>query len=282
MKLYNHYLITMFNLKLNWKDCKTNSEDDYYLKSRFELFEKYTFPSVKSQSNINFKWLVLFSASTDKKYIEHYINRYCLEFKNFIPIFIDDKEANNFRKIVLDYINKDNDKIYTITTRCDNDDIIHKDFISEIQSCVNNNETNELIISFSDGYQYEEKSRILRKYKFPTNHFTSLISNYNDKTIYDFLHMDIMDSATCYFINGKRMWIEVIHENNLMNCMGGIKFSDYIKKYDLTYQFNVCLKSEFSIFSLFFYYIKFIMAKIIKKRKRIFFFFFRKLKYRDI
>ena len=43
-----HYLITMFNIYRPYQDQKKLFNNDSYLKERFELFEKYTVPSVKA------------------------------------------------------------------------------------------------------------------------------------------------------------------------------------------------------------------------------------------
>ena len=71
----NHYLITRFNLKkTNWNPrWKINQQlalSDEWLKYRFELFEKYCFPSVYNQSNQNFTWCVFFDIKTPDYYKE--------------------------------------------------------------------------------------------------------------------------------------------------------------------------------------------------------------------
>ena len=58
---FKHYIITRFNLSQRWdKDSLGNKVlDDNWLKNRFQLFENYCFPSLKSQTNKNFEWWVL-------------------------------------------------------------------------------------------------------------------------------------------------------------------------------------------------------------------------------
>ena len=61
-KSYKHFIITRFNIRANY-GCKLKNpennpmnrilEEDY-LKERFSIFEKYTLPSIKRQTNPNF------------------------------------------------------------------------------------------------------------------------------------------------------------------------------------------------------------------------------------
>ena len=74
---YKHYLITRFNLRVQYgcklKDPDNNPMlrifDDDYLEERFDIFEKYTLPSVKNQINQNFTWVVLFHKNTPNTFL---------------------------------------------------------------------------------------------------------------------------------------------------------------------------------------------------------------------
>lgn len=242
------------------------SKDKNYLKNRFELFERYTFPSIQNQTNKNFDWIVLFSNSTPEIFREK-ISGYQKRMDNFIPLYIEDSNAKEFRSFLVSYIKQDTNDQCIVTTRCDNDDILSKYFIEEVQNNVKNNE--EYILSFPNGYQYDEKTQSLRKYYFPTSHFTTLVSFKNDKTIYDYLHMDIMDNAEVKLIEIAPLWIEVIHGENVYNCMGSIHFSDYIQEYDLNDNFSVPLVAKHNKIHSFFLYIYFAIHKLWVKRRRI-------------
>lgn len=260
-----HYIITMFNLRLTWGGVDY-SKDKNYLKNRFQLFEQYTLPSIRNQSNSNFDWIVLFSNSTPGVFREK-ISRYQKEIANFIPLFIEDSQALEFRSILVSYIKKDTTDYCVVTTRCDNDDILSTHFVEEIQNNVKYNE--EYVLSFPNGYQYDEKTLALRKYYFPTSHFTTFVSNNKDRTIYDFLHMDIMDNCKVELVDTAPLWIEVIHGENVYNCMGSIHFSDYIREYDLKEGFSVPLVAKHSMLHTLFLYIYFAMHKFWVKRGRI-------------
>ena len=67
--MFQHYLITRFNLKKEgWDTSKNNIPvlTEEWLERRFKLFETFCFPSVKHQSNQNFTWFVYFDVDTPK------------------------------------------------------------------------------------------------------------------------------------------------------------------------------------------------------------------------
>lgn len=106
--------------------------DEKYLDNRIRLFEKYTFPSIKNQTNKNFKWLVLFSDQTPEKYKNH-MNKLQMECEMFCPLYLQDEEAydfDNYLKSVLENFKCD---VY-ITTRIDNDDAISVKMVERIQN----------------------------------------------------------------------------------------------------------------------------------------------------
>src|SRR5699024_7392503 len=193
------------------------STDEDYLRSRFDLFLKYTVPSVNSQTRKEFEWLVLFSDQTPTHYrkeIEEIKNR-C---PHLSPIFLNSKI--NYKEFVTKYIkSKLDNKTPMNTTRLDNDDAIRNDFIQKIQKSVETLEEKDQVLIFPDGFQYEEKTGAIANYCFPENHFSTLIC-YGEEvnTILDYNHMEISKLYPTIFLEkSKAMWIEVIHDNNLLN-----------------------------------------------------------------
>lgn len=63
--MIRHFILTRFNLRLWTKDKKQQpTRTSEWLEKRFQLFETFCLPSIKSQSVKNFKWIVLFDEST--------------------------------------------------------------------------------------------------------------------------------------------------------------------------------------------------------------------------
>lgn len=260
-----HYIITLFNLKLTWGGVDYASNENY-LSHRFDLFEHYTMPSIIGQTNQHYTWLVLFSASTPDTY-KNRIAGYEKRYPNFTPLFIEDSKARNFREELRKYIKENTNDECVVTTRCDNDDILNIHYIEEVQK--NIQEGTEYILSFPNGYQYDKARNVLRKYYFPTSHFTTFVSNGKEKNIYDFLHMKIYDEARVIQMETVPFWVEVIHGENVFNCMGGTRFADYQKEFALIHEFNVDISGKFNTVQLWIMYIYYLVHKIYQKKNRI-------------
>ena len=194
---------------------------------RLELFSNYCLPSVINQSNKNFKWLLFFDSSTSDKYrakIESILQKNDL----IVPFYIDGMPK--FNEAILNYL-KENaaDKDYLITSRIDNDDCIHKDFINEIQKQFNKQEF--LAIDNINGYTLQvEPNFILGKKEHIFNPFISLIErNDNPKTVWHYVHNMWKKETRLIHLSEKRLWLSVIHGKNKVNEFdgyGNIKWCD--------------------------------------------------------
>lgn len=217
----NHYLITRFNLKsADWNHTKNGDEvlTDLWLEERFYLFENYCLPSVKNQTNQDFKWCVFFDEKTPQKYVLR-ISRITQDYPNFKALFIKGMESltESFIKYIEESIS-DKDKLI-ITSRLDNDDIIHKDFVEIIQNYFVL-EPN-CIIDLRKGYQVtiESKQTQIRSIDFQFNQFVSYVEEIDKpiKTVMDKMHREWKNNATVKVFNQKELWIELIHLSNKLN-----------------------------------------------------------------
>lgn len=216
-----HFLITRFNLKNPyWLD--QNKEyyvlSDKWLNDRFDIFETYCLPSVKNQSNQNFIWLVFFDVDTPKHYLSK-IHKIAENFENFKPVFIDGfKELGSELKLQIQ-LNSLNSDDYFITTRLDNDDIIHKDFIKTIQDLYI--PQSKSIIDLRLGYQVillKNNTTEIRDFKVSYNPFLSVITKLSDFDNLMTKKHDYWKVIPHKIINDtQHMWIQVIHQNNKLN-----------------------------------------------------------------
>jgi hypothetical protein len=215
---FSHLLLTRFNVKS--KTTKAGIiPDKAWLNHRFKLFAQFCYPSVYSQSNQNFKWLIFFDTETPESFKEK-INEYS-QWENCIPIYTDlifDDDGSfpeELRKKIIRYINPKSK--YLITTRIDNDDAICKQYIDMIQN--NFNEQKCEAINFVYGYQFY-KGKIYLRFTPQGSHFISLIENYEGdsfKTVFCTGHGGLSTIATVKNIKSKPAWLEVIHERNVVN-----------------------------------------------------------------
>lgn len=236
-----HFLITRFNLKSEiWTHSKNGLDilSKAWLDDRFELFETYCLPSVANQSNQNFTWLILFDIDTPKVFktqIESLIKGY----SNFTVLYIDGfKElTTSVSAFIKNNIAKE-DK-YIITTRLDNDDVLHKDFIKTIQA--HYVEKDNCLIDLQKGYQLiiEDQNHTVKLFYSKLNPFLSVIEASNNfGTIVSKKHNEWLDAALIE-IKSQPMWIQLIHAQNLINANDySLKWANNFKPEAFSLQLN--------------------------------------------
>lgn len=212
---YKHLIITRFNIK-------TSDSQDYrlnikYLKYRFELFEKYCLPSIKGQTCQLFSWLLLLDEQTPA-YFKEKINSYKKQYNNINPIYLP--PCSNAKDIYVTICNRCAAKTdYLITTRIDNDDVLHKNYIQEIQEYFSSHHISEpTVISFSKGIQYYHNKDIALHINYPSNHFITLIepTSISHNSVLGYDHTKIKKLFPLIIIK-KVMWLEVVHDTNIIN-----------------------------------------------------------------
>jgi len=132
--IFEHYLITRFNLKNpKWKFTKNNELllNDQWMDERIALFAHFCLPSVVAQTNKNFKWLLYFDNDTSEKHraqISQLLQPHFFIEAHYIdgmPMLVE-----SIRQYIATHVKTE----YLITSRIDNDDSISKYFIETIQS----------------------------------------------------------------------------------------------------------------------------------------------------
>jgi hypothetical protein len=263
---FHHFIITRFNLKQSiWEFDKYGGpvNNDSWLKDRFELFERYCFPSIKAQTNQNFTWLVYFDVDTPENFkVKN--NQLKNDFTNFTPKYVVNFSAfeNELPKHINSHL-KD-EEAYIITTRLDNDDCFHRNTVDVIQShFVPEHKT---IIDLSNGlYLLMGKTNKLSvKNNVVSGPFISLVERVEKSheflTVYDREHLLWINDATYINIRNGYYWLQIIHDRNLSNNLrGNITFNKkLLKGYDFLEPISFSIK----------YYI-FIILKKIKLIKTI-------------
>lgn len=221
--MFQHYILTRFNLRAtDWTVTKNKEKvlTEEWLKERFDLFENFCFSSVKNQSNQNFKWLVFFDVNTPESY-KIKVEEFRKSYENFYPFFIDGMP--NFLPEIIKNIKLLDTEKYIITSRLDNDDSIHEDYVEAIQSYFD--KQNHLAIDLIDGYtlQIGEKIRLgFQKHLY--NPFISLIEKKEDdfKTVwFRSRHGSWKYEKNIIRVKDKRLWLGIIHSKNKVNKFEG-------------------------------------------------------------
>ncbi len=234
--MFKHFLITRFNLrKDDWTTNKKNIAvlTEEWHKNRFNLFTNYCFPSVQSQTNKDFLWLVFFDSTTPNTY-KKVIASLQEEMTNFIPIYIDG--MSQFLPSIKSYIN-DFKEEYIITSTLDNDDCISRMYIDEVQKRFDQQEF--MAVDFIDGYTIQTQSLIkVGKKLHQYNPFISLIEKNNSpKTICNVSHRIWKKEKRILQIRDVRVWTSVIHPENKVNEFTGygkVNLKDFFTNFILS------------------------------------------------
>jgi hypothetical protein len=217
MGQFNHFFLTKFNVR-SFPDLRPGC-DPVWLENRFRLFDRYCLPSVRNQSNQNFKWLVFFDADTPESFKQK-IAEYTTKWENFVPLYLDiplpyGEFPAAVREVVRQVVAPDCE--YLITTWLDNDDAIHQDYVSMIQDNFSRQDAETL--NFIFGYQLSE-GKLYFDFEM-ANHFISLIEKYDPDSFNTCLckpHKEIYQVCnSAQKIICKPAWIEVVHGSNYMN-----------------------------------------------------------------
>jgi hypothetical protein len=222
MAIFEHFLLTQFNLKVRHSSPLTRL-DPTWLESRFELFDRFCYPSVRTQSEQNFKWIVYFDSQTPilfKDKIAEYAN-----WKNFIPIYLDDELTDEVnRKTILNHFSSA--ASYLITTRIDNDDAICKSYIKDIH--LNFDEQEFKFMSFINGHVLHVDGRLYR-FRYLNNPFISLIERIDQSDVSSFRtvlcgpHTELSKIGSMKQIQTPFSWLQIIHGKNVSNKIRGLR-----------------------------------------------------------
>ncbi|MGK4567618.1 glycosyltransferase [Flavobacterium sp. 3HN19-14] len=226
--MFDHYLMTRFNLRYKkWEFTKNNESllTDEWMEDRMWLFESFCFPSVISQTNKNFKWLLFFDITTTEKFrarIENLIKPY-----DFIELYYVDGMPSFIPEIV-NIIEGRKQNPYVITTRIDNDDTIHRNFIDEVQKQFDSQDFR--VIDIAAGYSLNLNPWMLGKKEQLFNPFVSLIEKHDQpKTVWSTAHNIWKKENRITRISDKRLWLSIIHQKNKVNEFDGygdVKWND--------------------------------------------------------
>lgn len=254
---FKHIILTHFNIKLTEDGDRCFSTDknnqptieDSWMEKRFQLFDKYCFPSVQGQTNQNFKWLLFMDSDTLPKYREQ-IAQYSQQFDKLAIIYIDPVEKDKIHEVVSPILKSylDEEDEYVITTNLDNDDSIHKDMVDELQRAFLANPEASLY-RLVYGYQYFEDLNFLMKMRYPHNHFLTLATKVNPEVdiipITSYEHGSAHRKLTYRDVKIDPMWIEIVHQSNVNNNLRvklKIRYTPVIRAINLNKRFHIDVK----------------------------------------
>ncbi|MDO4200582.1 MAG: glycosyltransferase [Bacteroidales bacterium] len=264
--IVTRFNLPIFQAKVGGAPSK--SCDREYLQYRFDLFERYCMPSMVNQTNQNFKWFVLFDANTPQDFqrrawgwhekyenlVPCFLNLHdytsispeyedlCTEYdtivKKYYPsrsLDLDVDRERGLRKVtpqfVLDAIKQcsANTPDYYLTTRIDNDDAFHKDFVKTVQKRFIQN-PKHVVYDYVYSYKYILNEGIVYRYPLQNGHFLTLAEPTSKlfQSILYWNHLYIDKFVEVEHIYQQPLQTELIHGNNVVNDFTGLSISGLI------------------------------------------------------
>lgn len=209
-------ILTRFNLNHDAESCTRHLDHDW-LVQRVEIFEQYCLPSIASQSDADFDWVVMFDLQTPIDILSRIEedSRHCQQLKiKLLPFYANYNDA--YAAIGREYIGK---VLRLITIRLDNDDALNRRFIELVRQKLPVESNGKIILSFPQGLQLFVKPQTLMRVKCKDNHFLVLAENAdaNVKTSLGFEHTTATRNLhTTIFSTSEPMWLEVVHNLNII------------------------------------------------------------------
>ncbi len=219
---FRHFILTRFNVNIEPTDFRLRL-DNAWLSLRFDLFQKFCFPSVRGQSSQDFTWLVLFDEKTPERF-RRLIDVY-KKYPNFRPVFCGEYKTI---KPQLAALMRDlaPDVEWLLSTRLDNDDALACLFVEclrQLAGSVNPEELSPedtLFINFTNGVQYCESK--VYAFEDVTNAFISLLERRaKPRTVFWVDHPSIYEVSRVMQARTKPLWLQNVHGTNLYNYIRG-------------------------------------------------------------
>lgn len=210
-----HFLLTRFDVRIpGWGD--PNLE---WRMHRITLFRKYCLPSVRLQSNKNFRWLVFFDAHNKD------INGPIIEeasdcIQGFTPVLL----ADDFKIDGLISFLRQRRALgrALLTTRLDNDDALCPDFVDLVQGAARAhlNSRDKLAINCCNGWVLQDHD--LRSSRQDSNPFISMLETDSEIiSAWACAHLEIEKRFNILQIEDDPAWLQVIHGRNKVNIIQG-------------------------------------------------------------
>jgi len=175
---YEHVIITRFSYRFTNRMPIGNLFDSDRLKRRFELFETFCLPSVLSQINPNFYWVIVVDPELPTNYLDTLYRHVAKFYASSLYATRGPRQIFIYRwtyNTTLAHIEWLNSLIplnrkYFITTRLDDDDCISRDFTNLVAEHLRTSTIKGFkLISFSSGYYWYNQPSLTYGIFKPTN-----------------------------------------------------------------------------------------------------------------
>jgi hypothetical protein len=217
---FEHFVITRyfvrFNEKANDRDAKLRASPGW-LENRLELFKKFCLPSVTAQSIQNFRWLIYFDEDVPANYLAQ-VRALTSVHKNIEIITCRFFNTELLVSSVRSYL--DSNTKWVLTTRLDNDDGWHRDFVKILHTQLQFEQRE--FLNFPVGVIYYSDRTYL--YKHPSNAFISFLERSdNFLTVWCGQHLYLDRVAPVRQLPTFPAFLQAVHSQTQSNKPRGVR-----------------------------------------------------------
>lgn len=219
---FQHIVLTRFNLYGAFS-FHPEPPTAKWQKERIELFEKFCLPSMIAQKQNNFTWFVMFDAASDKV-LRAKVEEWKRACPMFFPMYFERERRWQIAKQTIVNEILEPGVTHLLSTRLDNDDALHENFVRLVQSKIAYRKDEALVIDAPNGYRLDlEKKWVYERYKYCSpfiSYLEKLEPGTLPKTVLWFPggHDKAFNYAPVISIKS-RTWLQVIHGDNLTNAI---------------------------------------------------------------
>ena len=247
------FMNVYFDFLKNEYLCDEFDIDDW-LNTRINIFKNTTLKSIQNQTNKNFEcWLFMCKDFCNKSNLNKIEE--LQEFFDIRTIFLPKKSFNKKRDFIPLIQKYCKNKNYLITTALDSDDLIHKNFINEIQINTSYDFEDIDIIYLPNGYHYVYGENILRKERWIKNQTFSVIEKIDKPVLFTcrgyrekYTHTRFFDDhrKKCRIIENKiPMWIYL--QSQFAGPSRNVKYKDVYKVFTKKVkQRHLCIDAQYT------------------------------------
>jgi len=209
----DHFVLTRFNLPTGGVEARIRA-GNAWLTHRWELFERYSVPSMLGQTQHDHTWVVYFDPESPAWLFEA-VAGYA-ERGVFVPIYRDE--------VTTEALVSDLEAItgtrstMLLTTNLDNDDALANDALARLRSAVDSTERHAL---FMVNGLIKGPSGVYAR-RDPDNAFCSVAEPWERaRTCWDEWHLMLGRSMPVVRLPGAPGWLQVVHGENVSNRVRG-------------------------------------------------------------
>jgi len=226
--MFKHFIITRFNIGFRQQNrgnqLKYPVDANTWMEHRLGIFLKYCAPAIHRQTRQDFQWIIIVDESTLSEHIniiQNECDHICVVSSN-TQLF-----GQQWIPQVRQLIRSNTDTEFVITTKLDNDDILHNKFVYWIHNIIKQedvygfiNGRRNLVVDFANGFSLDTTTGVFYKYAYTNcgSSVGSLLEPNTDelKTVYYKTH-DKLPWCDHYLLLPYRAYARCIHGCNLLN-----------------------------------------------------------------